>query len=64
MPVGRIDIEELRKKVTSGKNLIVVDVREKKEIGDGGIPGAIHIPMSEVEARMPELRKTATLVFY
>lgn len=64
MAAERIDIEELRKKVTSGKNLIVVDVREKKEIGGGGIPGAIHIPMNKIESSINDLRKTATIVFY
>src|SRR5205807_1981274 len=48
----RIPIPELKKKLDAKKNLVVVDVREPSEIKDGGtIPGAIHIPMANLEKR-------------
>jgi len=65
MAAERIPIAELKKKLESAKKPIVVDVREASEIKDGGaIPGAIHIPMAQIEKRMGELPKNAELVFY
>ena len=65
MPAQRIAIPELKKKLDTNKKLVVVDVREKQEIKEGGaIPGAIHIPMAQIEKRMGELPKNADIVFY
>lgn len=65
MAAERIPIPELKKKLDTGKNLVVVDVREPKEINESGtIPGAIHIPMAQVEKRIGELPKNADIVFY
>ena len=60
----RILIPELQKKLKTGK-LVLVDVRENSEIKESGaIPGAIHIPMAQIEKRMRELPKNAEIVFY
>jgi rhodanese-related sulfurtransferase len=65
MAVERILIPELKKKLESAKKPIVVDVREASEIKEGGaIPGAIHIPMAQIDKRMGELPKNAEIVFY
>ncbi len=61
----RIPIPELKKKLETNKKLVVVDVRDTGEIKEGGaIPGAIHIPMAQVEKRIGELPKNAEIVFY
>ena len=60
----RIPIPELKKKLETGK-VVLVDVREPSEIKESGaIPGAIHIPMAQIEKRMGELPKNAEIVFY
>jgi hydroxyacylglutathione hydrolase len=65
MAVERIPIPELKKKLEGAKKPIIVDVREASEIKEGGaIPGAIHIPMAQIEKRMGELPKKAEIVFY
>jgi len=65
MAAERIQISELKKKLDSKKKPIVVDVREPAEIKESGaIPGAIHIPMRQIEKRMSELPKDAEVVFY
>jgi len=57
-------IPEVEKKLKAGK-LVLVDVRDAAEIKESGaIPGAIHIPMTEVEKRLGELPKGAEIVFY
>ena len=61
----RIPIPELKKKLEIHKNFVLVDVREPGEIKEGGaIPGAIHIPVAQIEKRMGELPRNAEIVFY
>ena len=61
----RIPIPELKKKIDTNPKLIIVDVRETSEIKESGaIPGAIHIPMAQIEKRMSEFPKNAEIVFY
>ena len=65
MAAERIPISELKEKLEGTKKPIVVDVREASEIKESGsIPGAIHIPMAQIEKRMSELPKNADIVFY
>jgi len=65
MAAERIPISELKKKLETSKNFVLVDVREPSEIKEGGaIPGAIHIPMNQVAKRMQELPKNAEIVIY
>ena len=65
MAAERIPIPELKKKLDTNKKLVVVDVREPRELKEGGaIPGAIHIPMGMVEKRIGEFPKSAEIVFY
>jgi len=65
MAAERIPIPELKKKLDSSKKPTVVDVRTASEIKESGaIPGAIHIPIAQIEKRMSELPKNAQIVFY
>jgi rhodanese-related sulfurtransferase len=61
----RIPIADLKKKLDSSKKLVLIDVREPKEIAESGIiPGAIRIPLGQLEKRMAEFPKDAEIVFY
>ncbi|MFZ2450630.1 MAG: rhodanese-like domain-containing protein [Methylovulum miyakonense] len=40
----------------SSKNAIIVDVREDNEWQEQHIPGALHIPLSQLDSRMGELK--------
>jgi len=61
----RIAISELKEKLDSGEKLLLIDVREDWELEkDGAIPGAIHIPMAELDMRMKDIPKDVELVFY
>ena len=65
MPAERIAIADLKKKLESKSKPVLVDVREPAEIKEtGAIPGAIHIPMAQLEKRAAELPKNAAIVFY
>lgn len=43
--------------------IVVVDVRDDREFKNGSIPGAINIPVGEVEKKMGELPKDKPIVF-
>ena len=61
----RIAIAELKQKLDSGEKLLLIDVREDYELErDGAIPGAIHIPVAELDSRMKDIPKDVQLVFY
>ncbi len=50
--------EELSRKLASGKGIAVLDVREIGEWREGHIPGAVHIPLGELQQRINEVPKT------
>ncbi len=61
----RIAIPELKQKLDSGEKLLLIDVREDWELEENGaIPGAIHIPVAELDMRMKDIPKDVELVFY
>ena len=61
----RIAIPDLKKKLDSGEKMLLIDVREDWELkADGAIPGAIHIPVAELDARMKDIPKDVQVVFY
>jgi rhodanese-related sulfurtransferase len=56
--------EELISAVDEGNPLVIVDVRNPPQFCDGHLPGAINIPLSELDIRADELDPAATTVFY
>jgi rhodanese-related sulfurtransferase len=55
--------DELKAKLDEGEKVLVIDVRSDEEVKSGSIPGAIHIPMEQLEARMKDVPKDVQLVF-
>jgi rhodanese-related sulfurtransferase len=55
--------EELKAKLDRGEKVLVIDVRTDEEVKSGSIPGAIHIPMDQLEARMKDVPRDVQLVF-
>lgn len=61
----RIAVSDLKKKLDSGEKFLLIDVREDWELKqDGAIPGAIHIPVAELDKRMKDIPKDVEVVFY
>ncbi|WP_210365772.1 sulfurtransferase TusA family protein [Bacillus sp. REN3] len=54
--------DELSKKLESGEDLVILDVREQAEYAFGHIPNAISIPFGELEARLAELNKSKPIM--
>jgi phage shock protein E len=60
---GDLDREEAHRRVAEGARL--VDVRTPGEFDAGHLPGAVNIPLSDLERRMRELEpKDAPIVLY
>jgi rhodanese-related sulfurtransferase len=59
-PVPR---EELRRRVRAGR-AVVIDVRPREEYRAGHIPGALSIPLEELDARLGELPARKEVVAY
>lgn len=61
----RISISELKSKLESGVEFLLIDVRRDQELkAEGAIPGAIHIPVAELDERMKDIPKDIRIVFY
>ncbi|ANU27238.1 sulfurtransferase TusA family protein [Planococcus versutus] len=55
--IPEISLADFTRKVENDETITILDVREKDEFEEAHIPGAIHIALGEVEARMDELTK-------
>lgn len=58
-----IDADELRGRVRDGK-AIVLDVRPPEEFAAAHLPGAINVPLGELEARLAKLPERKEIVAY
>lgn len=58
-----ITIEELRERLND-ESIIIIDVRPREEFKEGHIPGAISIPLEELEKRLNELPKDKDIVAF
>ncbi len=56
--------EELIEAVEVGNPPVIVDVRSARQFSEGHLPGAINIPLSELEHRAGELDPASPTVFY
>lgn len=55
--------QELRKRLASGDELVLIDVREEDEVASGMIPGAQHIPMGQIPQQTEALPADKEIVF-
>jgi hypothetical protein len=62
--VPRITPQELKEKLDANEDVIVVDARSRKEYDSLHIPGALSIPLSEIEERHGELSQEREIVLY
>ena len=56
--------EELAAEIAEGRAPVIVDVRSENDFRAGHLPGAINIPLDELEQRKAELDSTEPTVFY
>jgi rhodanese-related sulfurtransferase/TusA-related sulfurtransferase len=56
-----VSLDDLLKQIEGNENITVLDVREPAEYAFGHIPGAINIPLGELEERFEELNNAENL---
>lgn len=56
--------QEIKERVEAGEPVVLLDVREPEETRLGVIPGAVLIPLGQLEARWRELEKCNEVVCY
>ncbi len=63
--IGATEIapDAVKQALDQGQKIVIIDVRPTASFEKETIPGAIHIPLAEVESRLPEFGKDTTLVF-
>ena len=59
--VPSVPVTDLPVDFTAETNRILLDVREDDEWANGHVPGALHIPLGEVPARVDEIDPDAEL---
>lgn len=61
--IPQITPQELRERLASGEELVLIDVREDDEVAFGMIPGAQHIPMGQIPQQAEELPADTEIIF-
>jgi rhodanese-related sulfurtransferase len=63
--IGATEIapDAVQQALASGQKIVIIDTRPAAAFEKETIPGAINIPLAEVEARLSGFSKDTTLVF-
>ena len=63
--LGRLGIKQISPRdLDQKKGMMLLDVRSDKEYEQGHIPGAVHVPLSDVGNKVKKLKKDKELVVY
>jgi len=63
--LGRLGIKQLApRELDRKKGMTILDVRTNKEYERGHIPGALHVPLSDIGDKIKKLKKDKELVVY
>jgi rhodanese-related sulfurtransferase len=60
--MNSITAEELANRLKEGERTQVIDVRDPSEFAAGHIPGAVNIPLGEVESRLEDMTDVDEIV--
>lgn len=65
-PVALISVDQLKRRLDQGDNVLVVDVRQPNAYAayPGEIPNSVRIPPSELPERYGELPRDRPIVLY
>jgi membrane protein DedA with SNARE-associated domain len=65
--VARISPDELHRKMQDGEVVLIVDLRDARELaGDDAarLPGAIHVPLDQLESRHEDIPRDREIILY
>jgi len=63
-PYGDVSVEQAWSLIQDRPNLVILDVRTAAEYEEGHIPGAVNIPVQEIEERLGELDPSSEYLVY
>jgi len=63
LAIARIKVTELQRMLDAGEDVVVIDVRGMAS-GDGPIPGALRIPLSDLAARQHEVPRDRDIILF
>lgn len=58
----QLTVTELKARMDAGEAITIIDVREAEEWAINRLPGAVHIPMGTVPARLEEIPRDRLVV--
>lgn len=61
--IREVSAQDLKARLDNGDDVVVVDMRQSWEYQHGHIPGATHMFVNEIPARLNELPKDKDIVF-
>lgn len=65
--IARITPDELHLKLAAGEQMLIVDLRDARELASDNaarLPGAIHVPLDQLESRHEEIPRDRDIVLY
>jgi rhodanese-related sulfurtransferase len=60
--VSTVDVGALKARMDAGPAPVIIDVRTPEEFAEGRVPGAVNIPVDELQSRMSEVPDGAWLI--
>jgi len=64
LAVSRITAEELWNKIESGESIVVLDVRSALESAEDAMPGALRVPLEELEERHVDIPRDRDIILF
>ena len=64
LAVDRIAPEELRRMLEAGEEIVVVDVRSALESEVDSVPGALRIPLEDLETRHGDIPRDRDIILF
>jgi membrane protein DedA with SNARE-associated domain len=64
LAVARIAPEELRRRLEAGEEIVVVDVRSALESDVDSVPGALRIPLEDLETRHGDIPRDRDIILF
>lgn len=55
--------EAVQRALDEGKKMVIIDTRSREAFEQESLPGAINIPLAELDRRLAEFPKDTSLVF-
>ena len=63
-PIRFLGVQRLVRRMHEGEQPLIIDVRTQPEFEREHIPGAVNVPLDEIDKRLDEIPRQGTVVLY